>query len=140
MTVRETSILAFNAIIASGFLNAKREEAYKAAFYCGPGTASEIGKKAGIEKHALRKRLSEMVQMRVIAEVGKRLCTETGMTVLVYDVADCTKPVPLPKSKSQIAQARERIAELENQIEDLAAEVERLRALLAWKGKPARSP
>jgi len=125
MTVRRTSIVAYNTIKDNGLLSARRWEAYDALYRYGPGTTTEIGNSAGIEKHALQKRISELVQLGVANEVRERPCSVTGHTVIEYDVTFAL-PGALSRRKTKLDLAQARIAELEAEVAQLKSRLARM--------------
>ncbi len=120
--MRRTSALAYQEIERNGLLSTRRSEAYRALFALGPGTTSEIARGSGIERHALQKRISELVQVGVAYEVEERRCAVTDRMVIVFDVTE-KLPVQPEKRLSKLAAARMRIKELETRIEALKAEL-----------------
>jgi hypothetical protein len=104
--VRETSIEAYNRVKESGYVGRKQKEVYHVVFYYGPMTSAECYAKMrelwpsqylGITVLTQsRARFTELREMGLLQEVGKRKCKVTRNTVLVWDVTN-RFPVPLKK-------------------------------------------
>ena len=90
MPVRETSIQVYKQIEASGLLAKQELEVLSAFANHGPATARENDVRCGIAEvvlgRSLQPTITRLVSMDVLCEVGKRPCTVTGRTVLVYDM------------------------------------------------------
>lgn len=100
---RRTSIAAYHEIEFAGLLSKKRFEIYKILYKYGPLTYNEVFKKivqrdSVIASANVGARLNEMREMGVVEEAGERLCSITGMNVILWDVTD-KLPTPLVKSK-----------------------------------------
>lgn len=123
---RKTSIETYRQIESEGLLSRRRLQVYQTLYKIGPATAAEISQEdqgsftnpaKGDNSHA---RLSELMKMGCVEEVGTKACSITGRNVILYDVtSDIPKPYKAVKkeSKSQI-------------LDDLMAE------LIALKNKP----
>lgn len=100
--VRQTSIEAYNKIKENGLLAKRTWEVYDTLFNFGPLTGREVfdrlGKK-GFTTHTAS-RLSELRDRCAITEVGKKVCSVTGMKVILWDVTDRV-PVKLDKHKTK---------------------------------------
>ena len=125
--MRSTSIKAFREIRDSGMLSRRRWQVYRTLYRCGPATASEIYFKANMGKQlqaSVQSRLSELVRMECVAEVGRRACTHTGKTCTVYDVTD-RLPIPYvqPPTKKdlEIKKLRKKIRKLKKIIRNFDA-------------------
>lgn len=137
MTVRRTSIVAYNTIKAKGLLSARRWEAYDALYRHGPCTINELIQKmiddAGVRGHSRHRferanvhpRVNELLNLGVAYEVRERTCTITGMTVIEYDV-NGSLPAGSPRLKTKLDLARERISELEIEVAQLKARLARM--------------
>lgn len=106
VAVRQTSLQAYNEIQANGLLSHMRWVVYDCLFRHGPLTAHELDKylaKPGETKTSYHKRLSELRDMGVVAEVGERPCSITNMTAVLWDVTDKLPMRYVPqKSKAQL--------------------------------------
>lgn len=104
--MRQTSLAAFNQIKADGTLSAVRFAAYQALFKYGPMTGAELDnslKSQGGRGH-YHKRLPELRDMDVVAEVGRRKCRVTGHNAITWDVTphlpkDMPSQVARPSAK-----------------------------------------
>jgi hypothetical protein len=89
-SVRETSRAAFHSICESGVLSRARLQTYKNLYEFGPCTASELfyhSNRGRNPSHSnITTRLGELRDMECVSEVGKRKCSVTGETVLVWAV------------------------------------------------------
>lgn len=103
MTVRRTSIEAYNTIKENGLLSKRRWEVYEVLFNYGPLTGGEIGRKMASYRSAvstadrnIHARLTELRNFGVVYEVGERDCRVTGMSVIEWDVTEAL-PVKFEK-------------------------------------------
>lgn len=91
---RETSIKAYHEAIATGLIKGRRAEVLEVIAKHGPITSMEVFKIIDDAKpdHVVkvgrynRSRFSELRDMGVIEEVGKRKDSVTGYEVIVYDM------------------------------------------------------
>lgn len=97
--IRETSIEAFNKIRDEGLLSNRRMQVYTVLFENGPLTGNEVFELLKNEYNiqfknapSIVSRLGELRNMGVVKEVGKKLCSISGMTVILWDV---TKNLPV---------------------------------------------
>lgn len=100
---RQTSIEAYNTIKENGLLSARRWQVYKTVYENGPITSAEafqIMNQGSPMRNITqsRARFTELRDMGVFTEVGKRICSVTGMTVILWD---CTKNLPINFKKSK---------------------------------------
>lgn len=89
--VRETSVEAYRTIKENGLLSRRRWEAYEALFDCGPATATEVfnhmtPKGKSMVASNVRARLGELRDMGCVKEVGEKVESSTGATVILWDV------------------------------------------------------
>lgn len=98
--MRRTSSEAFEKIHQNGLLRRMQLRVYRALYYHGPLTGTELNfvlkgsKEASPSYH---KRLSELLRQGVAVAIGTRKCSVTGQTVTIWDV---TSDLPcLPESK-----------------------------------------
>jgi Fe2+ or Zn2+ uptake regulation protein len=101
MTVRDTSIEAYNRIKADGLLCRKRLEVYEWLYHHGPATGMEVHRGLGGQGNAnnanVRARLNELREMGVVKEMEDTVeCQVTKMTVIQWDVTP-NLPTPLEK-------------------------------------------
>jgi hypothetical protein len=82
--MRDTSVEAWRYIQDSGVLSKRRLEAYSALFQYGPRTAGEL--ETLCEHRGMWKRLSELRDLGVVKECGKRPCRVTDRNAIVWDV------------------------------------------------------
>lgn len=102
--MRNTSISAYKEIRSNGLLSARRLEVYEVLFNFGPLTATEIWSNhfsaQGLQMNSVTPRTAELKKLGVITEVGYRICTITGMNVILWDVTSSLPSKP-PKRKSK---------------------------------------
>lgn len=100
--VRDTSIESYNTIKENGLLSKLKWKTYSALFDFGPCTAGELFQRAGWNhgknNHNISSRLGELRNMEVVTEIGKTICSVTGMTVIKWDVTS-KLPKKLPKKE-----------------------------------------
>jgi len=80
--MRETSIEGYRFALRSGLVGKKQQDVYRALSAAGPSTAQELSR----EISGAWKRLSELRDMGMVCEVGKRTCRVTGRQSIVWDV------------------------------------------------------
>lgn len=100
--VRRTSKEAFERIRSGGLLPKRRWRVYEYLFDHGPLTAMEV-EDAFVrlgrvrEGRHVNKRLPELRDQGVVAEVGERKCRVSGENAILWDVTE-NLPKPLPKN------------------------------------------
>lgn len=107
MTVRQTSLWAYEEIKANGLLSERRWQVYDVLFRFGPLTGNEIlshlkreyGVFAG-NAPSIVSRCGELRAMGCVQEVRQRACSVTGMKVIEWDVTD-RLPLKLDKPKKK---------------------------------------
>lgn len=123
--IRQTSIEAYHKIKEDGTLSSSRWHVYEILYKHGPLTAGELKQKMLWSKENFLKvyksesRLTELRDMGVVQELGKKKCSLSGMTVILWDVTD-KLPVKLkrdvkPSKKKMLADAIEVINKYANQ-------------------------
>lgn len=100
--VRLTSLEAFNAIKATGALDAAQWKTYEYLFVNGPCTGGELNVALGQGEGnpSYHRRARELVHTGCVAETGKRECKTSGRNAVLYDV---TTALP---SKEKLAEAK----------------------------------
>lgn len=91
MAVRRTSESTFRAVTESGMLSQRRAQVYEALYSYGPCTINELYKKMSWVNNVqanLHARMGELRDMGVVAEVGERVCSVTGQTVIEWQTTD----------------------------------------------------
>lgn len=88
---RQTSIDAFNEIVANGLLSERRFQVYEILFRDGPLTANQVInifkiKHPMLNTGAVTTRLSELRNAGVVMELGEIECPVTGNNVIQWDV------------------------------------------------------
>jgi len=83
---RETSIEVFRQIKDEGLLSDLRQQVYEVVFNFGPLTNSEAAKFMRCQKNLTSGRMTELRDLGVIRETGKRLCKITGRKVLGWEI------------------------------------------------------
>jgi len=100
---RSTSIEAYHKIKDEGLLSLRRWQVYDVLFRFGPLTGNEVlkylqghhGIKAG-NAPSIVSRLGELRAVGIVIEKGKRMCTVSGMKVILWDV-NSKLPIKLEK-------------------------------------------
>lgn len=97
--VRETSIEAYNTIVANGLLSKRRLEVYKFLYNNGARTQNEVARHyeiyyPGSSARTWGARFSELKNHGVIKEVGVKVDDITGHKGILWDVtANLPKPI-----------------------------------------------
>lgn len=93
--IRQTSINSFNKIKSEGLLSIRRWQVYDILYNHGPATGNELlihfRKKYGTlygNSPVVTSRLGELRDLGVAQELGTKICTITGQTVINWDVTD----------------------------------------------------
>lgn len=117
---RQTSVEAYRYVQDSGVLGQRQFEVYDVLYRFGPLTANEAFNIIAKEKRRpnfdsnTRARFTELREMGAIVEVGERVCSVTGMTVILWDVTD---RIPVkPEKKPSRTEIKIRKAVLEERI------------------------
>lgn len=84
--MRATSIAAYHAIESNGLLNQKQWLVYRELFHHGPLSGYELDER--LKTADAHKRVSELVDAKVVIDVGKKTNLATGMPNLIFDVTD----------------------------------------------------
>lgn len=85
--VRQTSLKAYMELEIEGKLGARQIEVLKAFYRYGPKTDLEMVKILGYkDANRLRPRRNELVGLEYMEEKGKRKCTVSGRTAIVWGV------------------------------------------------------
>lgn len=102
--IRKTSIEAYNTIKDNGLLSERRWQVYDILFRNGPMTGGEVFQLMKKQYSVMAPtnsnvttRLGELRNMGAAQELGRRVCTVSGMTVILWDVTD-RLPVKLERS------------------------------------------
>lgn len=102
--MRETSIQAYRQIKQEGLLSKMRERVYDVVFHHGPCTSAEAYTlMTKVEKAPItqsRARFTELRDQGVFKECGRKTCSVTGRTAILWDVTD-QLPSQLPKKKKK---------------------------------------
>lgn len=95
---RSTSAAAFRQLIDSGRLSERREQVLTTLWEHGPLTGAELDAYATTGRGHWHKRLPELRDRGLAAEVGTRVCRVTGEEVIVWDAVLSATPQPLPRA------------------------------------------
>jgi len=110
---------------------------YRALYALGPMTAHELDAVLAHRSEvsaSYHKRLSELLRMGVVANVGERPCRITRMTAVLWDVTSAL-PIKLPPKLSRAARYRKLLLDVlgymrdEGMLEEVAVAGERLRRI-----------
>jgi len=82
--VRFTSVKAFKEEMENGNIPKARKRVFEYLFYNGPKTGAELDYE--MRYPSAHKRLSELRDMTLIQEAGKRSCSVTGKDAVEWDV------------------------------------------------------
>lgn len=113
--MRQTSILAYEAIKSSGKLSDMRWRVYDFLYRNGPLTGRELDAamaSPGETRTSYHKRLGELERMGLACIVTERNCHVTGHLAIEWDVTDKMEPSPLIKSAGRHARFVAAIREL----------------------------
>ena len=98
MTVRTSSIAAYQTLKESGELGERQQLAFQLVKKYGPSTTRELHKKLIVEEgvqeaslegpNYIQPRLNELREMGLIEEINRRECSVTGRQAMVLAVAD----------------------------------------------------
>jgi hypothetical protein len=126
--IRETSRQAYETIAANDLLSERRWEVYDVLFRHGAMTANEVfvvleKESAGAVCAASNSaaRFSELRELGVVQELGTRVCSVTGMNVIVWGVTE-NLPKQLTKKEriqKQINTLNEKLIKLNKQLEEV---------------------
>jgi hypothetical protein len=83
---RQTSTDVYHQIQTEGLLSKARWLVYSELFTYGPLTGSELDQRLSARGSMAHKRLSELKDIGVVAEVGLKKCSVSGREVLSWDV------------------------------------------------------
>ena len=108
MTIRNTSISTYNKIKSEGLLSTKRMRVYDIFVDKGNLTGSQVAtyykSKYPSNNHSetIRNRITELVQMKVLEELGTTECPVSSREVLLFGVSNqLPEKLPVKKTKSQ---------------------------------------
>lgn len=98
--IRSTSKKAYKEINESGWVSRKARQVYNKFYESGPMTSAEcynaIPNRGTDQRGNIRARVNELFNMGLLKEIGKRRCSITAKTVIVWDV---TNKLPTKKQK-----------------------------------------
>ena len=106
---RETSIAVYHQIQEEGLLTGRRNQVYKCLHEHGPMTQNETYVKLNVpnlQQSSIMPRFAELKDLGVITDIGKKVCTVTGRTVLEWKV---TGELPVKKPKATFKEQKEEI-------------------------------
>lgn len=89
--VRETSVAAYREVERSGKVESQREKLLRAALL-EPGTARELGVRAGVPEHDATTRCAQLKREGLLEEVGERENEQTGRRALVLGPTELVGP------------------------------------------------
>lgn len=131
MSMRRTSIDAYNQIKANGLLTHRSWQVYSMLYHQGPLTQNECWKKIcrdypeeSISKQSINPRFAELQRKGVVAHVvkGKRVCSISGIVCMTWDATDGLPQQgdKEPSLKEKYAAALRYIMDLETRLKVLA--------------------
>ena len=108
MNTKATSISTYNEIKNNGHLSAKRFQVYDLFYEFGNMTGSQVSKiyksrfPSSKTSETIRNRITELVKMKVVDELGTTSCEDSGREVTLYGLND-NLPIKLelPKTMHQ---------------------------------------
>lgn len=105
MTIRDTSIQAYEEISESGLLQSQKEMVYQFLKELGPSTQREIEKHyehvTGHKEALVRCRFAPLEREGLIQPIGKRPCKITGREALIWEADSQSPRYKRPQSKAQ---------------------------------------
>lgn len=125
---RLTSIKAYHEVLDSGWIAESHKELYAHLYEHGPLTSAEVFAQVykGDKKMALtqsRARFTELRDAGLFYEKGKRKCSVTGRTVILWDVTDKfpakKRLTKIQKLKKQLVACNAKAMKLRRQIKQL---------------------
>lgn len=119
---RETSLLAYERILASGLAKGLRLRISEVLSQNGPMTVGEVWKEyfPRNQRSAISPRFGELESMGIIRQSGTKSCI-TGESAIVWALTECSSMKQLPKRPSknqQINQLRQAIKDVRHQIQE----------------------
>jgi len=135
MTAQDTSLLAWKYMNESGKVSENRKRVYNIFYEHGNMTGAECAMYyKNIYKHAsqsevVRNRITELVQMQAVDEIGQRIDINTMMLVKIYGIVKDKMPIPYVKKTSKHTLKLRRALEIE--IQACAEIAERYSAMAA---------
>lgn len=84
MTLRHTSILAYQTIQDNGLLSKRRWQTYEDLYHHGPSTSRDCEDR--LKDRNAHRRLLDLVEWGVAEKVGEVKCRKTGQLVTLWDV------------------------------------------------------
>lgn len=126
VALSDTSLAAWRSINADGRLSRARLAVYNCIADSGPMTQNDIDRILGPSAH---KRVSELVDRRVVAAVGERLDPRTGETNTLWDVTSSLPVEPIKPDVPVLVGDAKALAEIKAAIPESRRSPE-LRALL----------
>ncbi len=103
MTVRETSALAYQSVMDSGYIGKKQKEVYAGLFRHQNSTGSELYSALGWNRNPshsnIGTRLGELRDMGVVDELPKRRCKITGHLAIEWQTNDAHPRKPTQTTK-----------------------------------------
>lgn len=121
MAVRETSIAVYHQIKNEGLLSAKRLQVYEILLEYGALTGSQVAQiyksKYPSNNHSetIRNRITELVEMKVLEEIGIVNCPFSGRNVIQFGLTN-NLPKKLTVKKTKKQKINEAILELDQAI------------------------
>jgi len=109
--IRQTSIDCYRQIEAEGLLSKRRWEIYNILYHHGPMSSNETfdySKLKGVDgyRHNANARMTELRDLGVVMEIGTKVCSKTGRTVIEWDVTDLLpKKLIKPTKKERVEKA-----------------------------------
>jgi len=109
--IRQTSIDCYRQIQAEGLLSKRRWEIYNILYHHGPMSSNETfdySQLKGVDgyRHNANARMTELRDLGVVMELGTKVCSKTGRTVIEWDVTDrLPKRLIKPTKKDRVEKA-----------------------------------
>ena len=106
--IRKTSIMAYNQIREDRLLSQKRLRVYEILFKHGPLTGAQVSEQykqlynTSKYSETIRNRLTELVKMNIVDELGITECPISKRKVILYDVnSNLPSKMPARKTRTQ---------------------------------------
>ncbi len=135
MTAQDTSLLAWKYMNESGKVSENRKRVYNIFYEHGNMTGADCAKyykdlfQHASQSEVVRNRITELVQMQALEEIGQRIDQNTKMLVKIYGIVKDKMPIPYVKKTSKHILKLRRA--LENEIQACADIAERYSAMAA---------
>lgn len=122
--MRYTSRQAYDYICESGILGDRRTQVYSVLYNNGPLSSRDVWEAIRphyprVPQHSINPRMIELSELKVVRDVGVKICSYTGRRVMLWDVTDHTPTGPYRRQKSvslDVLKEREECAKIADRV------------------------